>query len=105
MDEIGAPVVPDAAAAQLPRGVAQHRGPDVGQSHVDRAALHVEAALGHTVAPAPTLTTASGLVFAGDMDGNVIYAAPSTFLLDGKQQLVIPAGSGLFAFALPADGR
>ena len=67
------------------------------------------------------LSTAGGLVFAGDSDGNfialdattgrdlwhvqlgaAIYSAAVTFALDGKQYVVIPAGSGLFAFALPA---
>ncbi|MGH9202300.1 MAG: hypothetical protein ACRD2A_13815, partial [Vicinamibacterales bacterium] len=61
------------------------------------------------------------LVFGGDMDGNVmafdatsgknlwhfqtgssIYAAPITFMLDGRQFLVLPSGTTLFAFALPA---
>ena len=34
--------------------------------------------------------------------GAAIYSAAVTFALDGKQYVVIPAGSGLFAFALPA---
>lgn len=69
---------------------------------------------------AGTLTTASGLVFGGDMDGNLmafdartgknlwhfqtgaaIYAAPTTFTIDGRQHLVLPAGTALLAFALP----
>jgi len=63
---------------------------------------------------------AEGVVFAGDSDGNfivlegrsgrdlwhvqlgaAIYSAAITFELDGKQYVVIPAGSALFAFALP----
>lgn len=69
---------------------------------------------------AGTLSTASGLVFGGDMDGNVmafeaatgkhlwhfqtgspIYAAPVTYMLDGRQYVVLAAGTTLFSFALP----
>jgi alcohol dehydrogenase (cytochrome c) len=67
------------------------------------------------------LSTAGGVVFAGDSDGNfialdaktgrdlwhvqlgaAIYSTAITFELDGKQYVVIPAGSALFAFALPS---
>jgi alcohol dehydrogenase (cytochrome c) len=66
------------------------------------------------------LSTESGLVFGGDMDGNVmafeaasgknlwhfqtgssIYAAPITYMLDGRQFVLMPSGTTLFAFALP----
>ena len=66
------------------------------------------------------LSTAGGLVFAGDSDGNFIaldatkgkdlwhfqtgspiFASPMTYTLDGKQYVVIPSGAALFAFALP----
>jgi alcohol dehydrogenase (cytochrome c) len=66
------------------------------------------------------LSTASGLVFGGDMDGNImafdavsgknlwhfqtgasIYAAPITYMLDGRQFVVLASGTTLFAFALP----
>src|SRR5215831_2237746 len=67
------------------------------------------------------LTTASGLVFAGDGDGNIMAfdsrtgknlwhyqlgfsmrsTAGTTYLLDGRQYLLVPAGSALTAFALP----
>jgi alcohol dehydrogenase (cytochrome c) len=66
------------------------------------------------------LSTAGGVVFAGDSDGNfialdaksgshlwhiqlgaAIYSAAVTFEVDGKQYVLIPAGSALFAFALP----
>jgi alcohol dehydrogenase (cytochrome c) len=66
------------------------------------------------------LSTAGGVVFAGDSDGNFIaldaksgshlwhiqlgaavYSAAVTFEVDGKQYVLIPAGSALFAFALP----
>jgi alcohol dehydrogenase (cytochrome c) len=66
------------------------------------------------------LSTAGGLVFTGDSEGNVIaldavsgkalwhfqmggavYAAPMTFAVDGKQYVAIAAGSSLFAFGLP----
>ena len=69
---------------------------------------------------AGTLSTAGNLVFAGDMDGYLIafdartgkelwhrqtgiavWASPMSYEVAGKQYVVIPAGSALFAFALP----
>jgi glucose dehydrogenase len=67
------------------------------------------------------LSTASGLVFASDDEGNFravnadtgnvswqaplgaspAGAAPMTYMLDGRQWVVIAAGSALRAFALP----
>jgi len=67
------------------------------------------------------LTTASGLVFAGDGDGNLMAfdsrtgrnlwhyqlgfsmrsTAGTTYMLDGRQYLLVPSGSMLTAFALP----
>ena len=66
------------------------------------------------------LSTAGGLVFAGDAEGNfmaldaafekilwhfqcgaAIYAGPMTYAIDGKQYVAIAAGSTLFAFGLP----
>lgn len=66
------------------------------------------------------LSTAGGLVFAGDSDGNfialdaqtgrdlwhvqlgaAIYSSAVTYRQNGKQYVVIPAGSALFAFAVP----
>jgi alcohol dehydrogenase (cytochrome c) len=67
------------------------------------------------------LTTASGIVFAGDGDGNIMAfdsrtgknlwhyqlgfsmrsTAGTTYMLDGRQYLLVPAGSALTAFALP----
>jgi alcohol dehydrogenase (cytochrome c) len=67
------------------------------------------------------LTTASGLVFAGDGDGNIMafesgtgknlwhyqLGAPmrstggTTYMVDNRQYLLVPAGSMLTAFALP----
>jgi alcohol dehydrogenase (cytochrome c) len=67
-------------------------------------------------------TTASGLVFAGSQEGNFnaleastgkrlwstntganIYgAAATTYMLDGRQWILIPSGTKLIAFALPA---
>ncbi len=66
------------------------------------------------------LSTAGGLVFAGDYDGNFIAldaqtghdlwhvqlgagidSTAITYELDGRQYVLIPAGSTLFAFALP----
>lgn len=65
------------------------------------------------------LSSAGGVVFAGDSDGNfivldartgrdlwhvqlgaAIYSTAITYQLNGKQYVVIPAGSTLFAFAL-----
>ena len=70
---------------------------------------------------AGVLSTASGLVFAGDNDGNFMAfdartgrhlwryptgngiwgAAAMTFLLDGRQHVLIPSGTTLLAFTLP----
>jgi alcohol dehydrogenase (cytochrome c) len=66
------------------------------------------------------LSTASGLVFAGDHDGTLMavhadtgrvlwkydlgaafWGAPSTVMIDGRQLVLMPAGSTLTAFALP----
>jgi alcohol dehydrogenase (cytochrome c) len=65
------------------------------------------------------LSTAGGVVFAGDSDGNfialdaqtgrdlwhiqlgaAIYSSAVTYQQNGKQYVVIPAGSALFAFAV-----
>jgi alcohol dehydrogenase (cytochrome c) len=73
-----------------------------------------------TPSMAGTLSTASGLVFGGDMDGNImafdgrsgknlwhyqtgsgLYSAPTTYMLDGRQYLLVPSGTALTAFALP----
>ena len=71
---------------------------------------------------AGVLSTASGLVFSGDQEGNFIAfdatngkqlwhyqtgtsiwgAAPMTYLLDGRQQVLIASGATLISFALPA---
>jgi alcohol dehydrogenase (cytochrome c) len=67
------------------------------------------------------LSTASGLVFAGDTEGNLLAlesrtgkllwryqlgsnlhgTSPVTFMLDGRQLLLVPAGTTLTAWALP----
>jgi len=66
------------------------------------------------------LSTAGGLVFTGDAEGNFIaldaasgkplwhfqmggavYAAPMAFALDGKEYVAIAAGSAIYTFALP----
>jgi alcohol dehydrogenase (cytochrome c) len=68
------------------------------------------------------LSTAGRLVFTGDNEGNLmafdaatgkhlwhfqlgspVFAAPISYSLNGKQYVVIPAGSALFAFALPGS--
>jgi alcohol dehydrogenase (cytochrome c) len=65
------------------------------------------------------LSTAGGIVFAGDSDGNfvaadaktgktlwhiqlgaAVYSSPMTYSVDGKQYVAIPAGAGLFSFGL-----
>ena len=76
--------------------------------------------------PSPTMagvtSTASGVVFAGDNEGNFMAfdartgrnlwryptgtpiwgAAPMTFMLDGRQHVVIAAGTTLLSFSLPS---
>ena len=66
------------------------------------------------------LSTAGGLIFTGDAEGNFIaldaasgkplwhfqmggavYAAPMAFAVDGKEYVAIAAGSAIFAFGLP----
>jgi alcohol dehydrogenase (cytochrome c) len=67
-----------------------------------------------------TLSTASGLVFSGDMDGNFfalnartgarlwnyqtgsgIYASPITYAVGGKQYVLLGSGTTLTAYSLP----
>ena len=69
---------------------------------------------------AGVLSTAGGLVFTGDAEGNFIalgaasgkalwhfqcgssvYASPMSFAIDGKQYVAVAAGSTLFTFGLP----
>jgi len=74
-----------------------------------------------TYSMAGVLSTAAGLVFTGDNEGNFIAidaktgkalwhyqmggslwgAAPTTYLLDGRQWVLVPAGTTLTAFGLP----
>ncbi len=74
---------------------------------------------------AGVLSTASGVVFSGDNEGNVMAldastgrnlwhyqtgsplwgGSPMTYLLDGRQYVVVPSGSTLTAFALPRTVR
>jgi alcohol dehydrogenase (cytochrome c) len=74
-----------------------------------------------TTSSSGVLTTASGLVFSGDGDGNIIAfetktgknlwyynvgvglrsTGGTTYMVDGKQYLLVPSGSALTAFALP----
>src|SRR5467141_4249554 len=74
--------------------------------------------------PSPTwsgvLSTAGGLVFTGDAEGNFIaldaatgkalwhfqagasvYSSPMSFAIEGKQYVAVAAGSALFTFGLP----
>lgn len=75
-----------------------------------------------TKAPwAGTLSTAGGILFAGDEDGYLmaldaksgkelwhfytgspIVSAPVTFMIDGKQYITIPSGTAILTFALPS---
>jgi len=69
------------------------------------------------------MTTATGRVFAGENEGNFMAfdsrtgknlwryqtgtpiwgAAPMTYMLDGRQHVVVASGTTLLSFALPAD--
>lgn len=69
------------------------------------------------------LSTASGLIFSGDADGNLLAldsrsgkllwryqmgatmhgTSPITYMLDGRQHVLVPAGTTLTAWALPAE--
>ncbi len=73
------------------------------------------------VSSSGVLTTASGLVFAGDGDGNIMAlesktgrylwhhqlgfgvrsTGGTTYMVDGRQYFLVPAGSTLTAFAMP----
>jgi alcohol dehydrogenase (cytochrome c) len=75
--------------------------------------------LGGASAGAGVLTTATGVLFTGDASGNALAlrtkdgstlwhssignvgTAPITYMLDGRQYVVLGGGGGLFAFALP----
>ena len=72
---------------------------------------------------AGVMSTAAGLVFSGDQEGNFIAfeaasgkqlwhyqtgtsiwgAAPMTYMLDGRQQVLIASGAALISFALPGN--
>jgi alcohol dehydrogenase (cytochrome c) len=73
---------------------------------------------------AGVLTTAGGVVFSGDTDGNffaadartgaklfnygtgaAIYGPPTTYTIEGRQYVLMPSGMTLTAFALPQGGR
>ena len=74
-----------------------------------------------TTSASGVLSTASGLVFAGDGDGNILAfesktgknlwhyqlgvalrsTSGTTYMLDGRQYLLVPSGGMLTAFALP----
>ena len=78
-----------------------------------------------TPSMAGVMSTASGLVFTGDNEGNFIAlesrtgkhlwhyqtgtaiwgAAAMTYMLDGRQFVLIPSGTTLVAFALPESSR
>jgi alcohol dehydrogenase (cytochrome c) len=88
---------------------------------IDPATGQIKGTFQHT---SPTwsgvLSTAGGLVFSGDAEGNFIafdastlkplwhfqmggavYAPPIAFAIDGKECIVIASGSSLYAFTLP----
>jgi alcohol dehydrogenase (cytochrome c) len=71
-----------------------------------------------------SLTTAGGLVFAGDMEGYLmafealtgkivwrtelggpVMASPMSYAVDGRQYVAVASGGALFAFTLPEQGR
>lgn len=74
-----------------------------------------------TPSTAGLLTTASGLIFSGDAEGNVLAldsrsgkllwryqmgatlhgTSPITYMLDGRQHVLVPAGTTLTSWALP----
>ena len=74
-----------------------------------------------TPSTAGLLTTASGLIFSGDAEGNLLAldsrngkllwryqmgapmhgTSPTTYMVDGRQYLLVPAGTTLTAWALP----
>lgn len=74
-----------------------------------------------TPSSAGLLTTASGLIFSGDAEGNVLAldsrggkllwhyqmgaplhgTSPITYMVDGRQYVLVPAGTTLTAWALP----
>jgi alcohol dehydrogenase (cytochrome c) len=75
----------------------------------------------YTPSMAGVLSTEAGLIFGGDMDGNImafdgvsgknlwhfqtgagIFAAPITYMLDGRQFVVLGSGTTVYAFALPS---
>jgi alcohol dehydrogenase (cytochrome c) len=76
-----------------------------------------------TPSRAGILTTASNLLFSGDGDGNLLAldsrsgkllwhyqlgaplhgTSPITYMLDGRQQLLVPAGTTLTAWSLPVE--
>lgn len=78
-----------------------------------------------TYSMAGLLSTTSGLVFTGDNEGNFIAldsktgkslwhyqtgggiwgAAPITYMLDSSQWVLVPSGTTLVAFGLPAESR
>jgi alcohol dehydrogenase (cytochrome c) len=78
-----------------------------------------------TPATAGLITTASGLIFSGDTEGNFLAldsrsgkllwryqmgsrlhgTSPITYMLDGRQQILVPAGTTLTAWALPDVAR
>ena len=88
---------------------------------IDPATGEVKWEIKHDTPPwAGVLSTAGGVVFTGNSEGHfiaadsrtgkelyryplgaVVYAAPTTLLIDGKQYVVLPAGYTLTAFALP----
>ena len=101
----------------------------IDRSHASGALRAIDAATGERkwefTYPSPTMagvmSTAAGLVFAGDNEGNFMAfdsrtgrnlwrystgtpiwgAAAMTYLLDGRQFVLIPSGTTLLAFALP----
>lgn len=108
-DFLGSVYVPD--PVERPKGALQALNPLTGEQKWE---------FKYFSAPnGGALSTAGNVVFAGDSDGNfialdarsgkdlwhvqlgaAIYSTAMTYEVDGKQYVVLPAGSALFAFAL-----
>ncbi len=74
--------------------------------------------MGNAQGASGLLTTAGRLLFAGDISGNIVAFdpangtplwhtqigqvtnAPETFMIDGRQHVLVAAGDTLYAFAL-----
>jgi alcohol dehydrogenase (cytochrome c) len=119
------PEEPQYVRGQSSFGGVVYIDPDQGYGALRALDVHTGELRWEFTYPSPTfggvMSTASGLVFAGDHEGNFMAfdvetgenlwhyqtgsriwgAAPMTFMLDGRQIVMIPSGTTLTAFALP----